>query len=138
MRRLSWLPAILLLWSCGKVLGVRQIPEIAVGEATFFRTIEAHTDAPVTGGNRIDVLLNGDETFPVMLYEIRKAKSTITFAQYLYQDGSIAREFAHAFAERCRAAGMVDSVGKPIHIETLHACLARWMGKDAEGRRLAA
>ena len=38
-----------------------------------------------------------------MLAEIRKAKSTITFAQYLYQDGSIARDLAIAFAERCRA-----------------------------------
>ena len=103
MRRLNWLLASLLLWSCGTVLRVKQTPEIAVGEAKFFRTIEAHTDAPVTSGNRIDVLLNGDETFPVMLGEIRKAKSSITFAQYLYEDGSIARELAQAFAQRCRA-----------------------------------
>ena len=103
MRRLNWLLASLLLWSCGTVLRVKQTPEITVGEAKFFRTIEAHTDAPVTSGNRIDVLLNGDETFPVMLDEIRKAKSSITFAQYLYEDGSIARELAQAFAERCRA-----------------------------------
>jgi len=103
MRRLNWLLASLLLWSCATVLRVKQTPEIAVGEAKFFRTIEAHTDAPVTSGNRIDVLLNGDETFPVMLDEIRKAKSSITFAQYLYENGSIARELAQAFADRCRA-----------------------------------
>ncbi len=103
MRRMSWLLASLLLWSCGTVLGVKQTPEITIGEAKFFRTIEAHTDAPVTSGNRIDVLLNGDETFPVMLDEIRKAKSSITFAQYLYENGSIARELAQAFADRCRA-----------------------------------
>jgi phosphatidylserine/phosphatidylglycerophosphate/cardiolipin synthase-like enzyme len=46
----------------------------------FFRTIEAHTDAPIVSGNRIDVLFNGDETFPAMLRDIRKAKFTITFA----------------------------------------------------------
>ena len=103
MRRMSWLLASLLLWSCGTVLRVKQTPEITIGEAKFFRTIEAHTDAPVTSGNRIDVLLNGDETFPVMLDEIRKAKSSITFAQYLYENGSIARELAQAFADRCRA-----------------------------------
>ena len=103
MTRLSWVFAFLLLSSCGKVLGVKQTPEIAVGESTFFRTIEAHTDAPMTGGNRIDVLLNGDETFPVMIAEVRRAKSTITFAQYLYEDGAIARDLAAAFAERCRA-----------------------------------
>lgn len=100
---MSWLLASLLLWSCGTVLGVKQTPEITIGEAKFFRTIEAHTDAPVTSGNRIDVLLNGDETFPVMLDEIRKAKSSITFAQHLYENGSIARELAQAFADRCRA-----------------------------------
>jgi cardiolipin synthase len=54
-------------------------------------------------GNRVHVLLNGAETFPVMLRDIKKAKSTITFAQYLYEDGAIATEFAEAFAERCRA-----------------------------------
>jgi len=103
MKRLYWLFAILLFAGCGKVLAVRQIPEITIGEASFFRTLEAHTDAPIASENRIEVLLNGDETFPSMLREIRKAKSTITFAQYLYEDGSIARELAQAFAERCRA-----------------------------------
>ncbi len=108
MKRLYWLVAILTSLGCAKVLAVRQIPQITLGEATFFRTIEAHTDAPIVSGNRIEVLLNGDETFPVMLREIRRAKSTITFAQYLYEDGSIARELAQAFAERCRAGVKVD------------------------------
>ena len=108
MKRLYWLVAILASLGCAKVLAVRQIPQITLGEATFFRTIEAHTDAPIVSGNRIEVLLNGDETFPVMLREIRRAKSTITFAQYLYEDGSIARELAQAFAERCRAGVKVD------------------------------
>jgi cardiolipin synthase len=108
MKRFNWLFAILVFSGCAKVLAVREIPQIAVGEPTFFRTIEAHTDAPIVAGNRIEVLLNGDETFPVMLRDIRKARSTITFAQYLYEDGSIARELAQAFAERCRAGVKAD------------------------------
>ena len=108
MKRLSWLITLLLVCSCVKVLGVKQTPTIAVGDGTFFRTIEAHTDATITPGNRIDILLNGNETFPVMIAEIAKAKATITFAQYLYEDGSIARELAQAFAERCRAGVKVD------------------------------
>jgi cardiolipin synthase len=108
MKRLYWLFAILGVLGCAKVLAVRQVPAVILGEATFFRTIEAHTDAPIVSGNRIEVLLNGDETFPVMLREIRRAKSTITFAQYLYEDGSIARELAQAFAERCRAGVKAD------------------------------
>jgi cardiolipin synthase len=108
MKRLYWLLAILALFGCARVLAVREIPEINLGEANFFRTIEAHTDAPIVSGNRIEILLNGDETFPMMLREISRAKSTITFAQYLYEDGSIARALAQAFAERCRAGVKAD------------------------------
>jgi len=103
MRRSSWLLATFFLWGCAKVLSVQEIPQIVLGEATFFPTIEAHTDASIVGGNRVEVLLNGDETFPAMLRDVKSAKSTITFAQYLYEDGSIARDLAAAFAERCRA-----------------------------------
>jgi cardiolipin synthase A/B len=103
MKPLHWLFVTLVFFGCAKALVVREVPQIIVGEASFFRTIEAHTDAPIVSGNRIEVLFNGDETFPAMLRDIRKAKFTITFAQYLYEDGSIAREMAQAFAERCRA-----------------------------------
>ena len=103
MKRSAWLFAIVLTVGCANVLAVHEIPEIVVGEPSFFRTIEAHTDAPIVGGNRIEVLLNGNETFPAILRDIRAAKSTITFAQYLYEGGSIAREIAQAFAERGRA-----------------------------------
>jgi cardiolipin synthase A/B len=108
MKRSYWLFALLLCVGCAKVLAVQEVPQIVVGEATFFRTIEAHTDAPIVGGNRIEVLLNGEETFPAMLRDVKKAKFTITFAQYLYEDGSIARDLAQAFAERCRVGIKVD------------------------------
>jgi cardiolipin synthase A/B len=91
------------LFACGKVRPVTDIPDIAVGEPTFFPTIVAHTDAPIIGGNRIDILLNGDETFPAMLRDIKSARQTITFAQYLYEGGALANELAQAFAERCRS-----------------------------------
>ena len=103
MRYLKWLFAVLLIFGCAKVVSVGQIPPVTLGEPTFFPTIEAHTDAQIMAGNRIGVLLNGDETFPVMLRDIQSAKQTITFSQYLYEGGSLARQFAEAFAERCRA-----------------------------------
>ena len=102
MKRLNWLFAAVFLAGCAKVISVQELPPITLGESTFFPTIEAHTDAPIVAGNRIEVLLNGD-TFPVMLRDIKAAKSTITFAQYLFEGGDLAREFAEAFAERCRA-----------------------------------
>jgi cardiolipin synthase A/B len=108
MRFGNWLLALCFLWGCAKVLTVNEIPDITLGEATFFPTIEAHTDAPIVGGNRVEILLNGDETFPAMLRDIRSAKSTITFAEYFFQGGALARDFAEAFAERCRAGVSVD------------------------------
>jgi cardiolipin synthase len=103
MKRICSILSLLLLLSCNRVRPVYQIPDISISESAFFPTIEAHTDAPIIGGNRIDILLNGNETFPLMLEEIKKAKRTITFAQYLYEDGKIAYELAKAFAEQCRA-----------------------------------
>ncbi|ODT89635.1 ATP-binding protein [Phenylobacterium sp. SCN 70-31] len=38
---------------------------------------------------------------------------------------------------RMQAAGMVDSVAKPINIEKLHACLTAWVGRDADGAPVA-
>jgi cardiolipin synthase A/B len=91
------------LLSCAGPTQISKIDPISVGEPTFFPTIAAHTDAPIMGGNKIDVLLNGEQTFPAMLKAIRGARKSITYAQYLYQDGAIAYELAEAFAERCRA-----------------------------------
>jgi len=90
-------------------------PDVAVGEPAFVRTIEAQTYAPLVKGNRAQVLLNGDEIFPAMLAAIREAKTTITFANFLYEKGDVARDMAHALAERCLAGVgvnvLVDSVG---------------------------
>jgi cardiolipin synthase len=90
-------------------------PDVRVGEAAFARAIEAHTLSEVVDGNRVEVLLNGDEIFPAMLSAIRRAKTTITFANYVYGDGEISRVMAQALAERCRAGVgvniLLDAVG---------------------------
>jgi len=93
----------LLVFGCAKVRAIYDVPEISFGEATSFPTIEALTDAPIVGCNKLEILQNGDGTFPVMLRDIQNAKSTITFAQYLVKGGVLATEFAHSFAERCQA-----------------------------------
>jgi len=115
MKTWNWLFLVVLFCGCAKVVSVERMPEITLGEPSFFPTIEAHTGAAIAGGNRVEILLNGDETFPLMLRDIRAAKTTITFAQYLYEGGSLAREFAQAFAERCRtgvkAEILLDSHG---------------------------
>jgi cardiolipin synthase len=115
MKRIICSLVIILFLGCAKVVPIYKIPDLKIGEPSFAPTIEAHTDAPIVGGNRVDILLNGDDTFPAMLEEIKKAKTSITFAQYLYEDGPIAHQLAEAFSERCRegVAGhiLLDSHG---------------------------
>jgi cardiolipin synthase A/B len=90
-------------------------PDVAIGQSAFVRTLEAHADAELVHGNRAQVLLNGDEIFPAMLAAIREARTTITFANFIYERGDIADEMAAALAERCRAGVgvnvLLDAVG---------------------------
>src|SRR5262245_21961517 len=79
------------------------LPErFSLGDASFLPTMEAVTGSPVTEGNRVDLLLNGDNIFPAHLRAIRAATKTITYAQYYYEDGPISRDLAMAFSERCQ------------------------------------
>jgi len=94
---------VFLLFGCAKVRAIHDVPEISFDEASSFPTIEALTDASIVGGNKLEILQNGDGTFPIMLRDIQNAKSTITFAQYLVKGGILATEFARSFAERCQA-----------------------------------
>jgi cardiolipin synthase len=94
---------VFLLLGCAKVRAIHDVPEISFDEGSSFPTIEALTDASIVGGNKLEILQNGDGTFPIMLRDIQNAKSTITFAQYLVKGGVLAAEFARSFAERCQA-----------------------------------
>lgn len=83
----------------------------------FSRTMGTLLGMGILDGNRVDVLLNGDEIFPAMLQAIRSAKTTITFETYIYWSGSIGSEFTNALAERARA-------GVKVHV------LLDWIGSN--------
>ena len=109
---------LLLVWllpACARVLPTYHIPPVTLGEPSFFPTLEAYTQSPIVGGNRVDVLLNGDEIFPALIEGIRQARHTITYAQYFFADGAVSKQVAGALAERCRAGigvnVLLDAVG---------------------------
>ena len=88
--------------SCARVQSHLTLPELAIADPAFLPTMEAYTSTAL-GGNTVDVLLNGDQIFPAALAAIRSARTSITYAQYFYEEGSIGLELAEALAERCRA-----------------------------------
>jgi cardiolipin synthase len=65
--------------------------------------LEAFAGAPILGDNRVDILLNGEETFPALLDAIRSAERTITFEAYIFHEGKVADQIVGAFVERCKA-----------------------------------
>ena len=106
-------------------------PNVAVGSPAFMRAMEAHTLSAPVEGNRVEVLLNGDQIFPAMLTAVRGARKTITFANFVYEPGEIARELATAMAERCRAGVKVhvllDAVGSN-RMDRTHQAILRDAG----------
>lgn len=100
---------------CGHVQPHLEVPDLRIAEPSFRATVVGYAGGVVVGGNRIDVLLNGDEIFPAKLDLIRAARKTITYAQYVFEEGEPAADTAQALAERCRAGVkvhvLVDAVG---------------------------
>jgi cardiolipin synthase len=127
---------LLLLSGCANLTTINEMPRMVLGEPSFYPTIAAHTDASIISGNRVELLFNGDQIFPAMLQAIRGAEKSITYQQYLYEDGAIAHQMAEAFAERCRAGVevklLIDSLGGgtiPQDIQDLwkeSGCQLKW------------
>ena len=94
----------------------RQVTRLySVRDPDFMRAMGIALGPTVTGGNRIETLLNGDQIFASMLQAIRGARLTITFETYVYWTADIGRQFAEALAERARA-------GVQVHV------LVDWLG----------
>jgi len=83
--------------------------EFSVDSDEFITTITGATGVPILPDNRIDVLNNGDEFYPVMLEEIARAQTSITIEAYIYWAGEIGRRFAEALAAKA-------SEGIPVKI----------------------
>ncbi|MBT2412979.1 cardiolipin synthase B [Streptomyces sp. ISL-12] len=66
------------------------------------RRLERLIGIAATEGNALVALRNGDEIFPAMLDAIRSAEHTVDMMTFVYWKGAIAREFAHALADRAR------------------------------------
>jgi cardiolipin synthase len=89
--------------------------EFAIESPEFLATISGSTNAPFTEGNRIEILSNGDQFYPVMLDAIEQAQKSITVEAYIYWAGDIGLRFAHAMAGKARSGIpvkiLLDAVG---------------------------
>jgi hypothetical protein len=77
-----------------------------VGDEVFVRTMGHLLGPSLVEGNKVTPLENGDQIFPAMLCGIRSAQRTITFENFLFQEGEVSDAFAQALAERAWLLGI--------------------------------
>jgi cardiolipin synthase A/B len=121
---------------CAHVQPHVALPPLMLGEASFFPTLEAYAGAPIVGGNAVELLFNGEQIFPSLVASIQSAQRTITYAQYFYEDGPVARDIAEALAERCRAGvgvnvlldafGSLGIPGEYLELMRVSGCHVAW------------
>jgi cardiolipin synthase len=129
---ITWKTRIVVITALATLFGVLVALNLTVGEKQvkrqlahqysihdpqFQRTLGVMLGPVIMRGNRLEVLVNGDEIFPSMLQAIRGARRTISFETYIYWSGRIGKEFADALAERARA-------GVKVHV------LLDWVGSS--------
>jgi cardiolipin synthase A/B len=73
------------------------------------------TGAPLTGGNAVDLLVNGDAGYPAMLDAIAGAQRTVALATYIFDRGDVADRFVAALADAVKRGVevrvLIDGVG---------------------------
>ena len=74
-----------------------------VSDTLFPRTIELFTDTHIEPGNKVQILLNGDGTYPPLWKDIASAKKTLTVQMYYSQPGAVADTMAKYLIDRARA-----------------------------------
>jgi cardiolipin synthase len=68
----------------------------------FLRAAEALTAAPISEGNDVELLINGDRIFPAFLETIESARSSVNLLTYVYWRGDIARDVARLLCRKAR------------------------------------
>jgi cardiolipin synthase len=87
----------------------------SVDDPLFARSIELFTGTHIDPGNNVQILLNGDGTYPQLWKDIAGAQRTITVQMYYSQPGAVADTLAKYLIERAehkvRVLLLLDAFG---------------------------
>jgi cardiolipin synthase A/B len=84
-----------------RVTGTTSQP--SVHDGVFPALVEMHVRTPLLPGNRVEVLRNGDATYPRLLDDLRAAEHCIEFQVYYAAPGRLADRLGETLRERARA-----------------------------------
>jgi cardiolipin synthase A/B len=74
----------------------------AITDSLFSRSIELFTGTHIDPGNKVQILLNGDGTYPQLWKDLASAKRTITVQMYYSQPGAVADTMAKYLIDKAR------------------------------------
>lgn len=83
--------------------------------SSLVKFMDALTPAPLTSGNSVEPLKNGEQAYPRMIDAIERARRSITMCTYIFERDEIGQQFADAL-ERASQRGvevrvLLDDVG---------------------------
>lgn len=76
---------------------------VSPAEPTFPLAVALLTGSPIIAGNRVELALNGDGTYPRLWADLRSASRAITVQMYYAAPGRVADSLGAILAERARA-----------------------------------
>jgi cardiolipin synthase len=76
---------------------------VSPAEPTFPLAVALLTGSPILVGNRVELALNGDGTYPRLWADLRSARRAITVQMYYAAPGRVADSLGAILAERARA-----------------------------------
>lgn len=91
------------------------------------RTVHSITGRPLLGGNHVDILYNGEQTFPAMLEAIEQANQRLYLVTYIFE----ANETGQRFARALRAAQ-----DRGVDVRVLIDGVGEWNARPLGGRML--
>jgi cardiolipin synthase len=74
----------------------------SIADSLFSRSIELYTGTHIDPGNKVQILLNGDGTYPQLWKDLASAQHTITVQMYYSQPGAVADTMAKYLIEKAR------------------------------------
>jgi len=74
----------------------------AIEDPLFSRSIELFTGTHIDSGNKVEILLNGDGTYPQLWKDIGSAQRTVTVQMYYSQPGAVADTMAKYLIDRAQ------------------------------------
>jgi cardiolipin synthase len=91
------------------------------------RMSDAVTGRPLTSGNRIEPLYNGEQAYPAMLEAIANARHRLYLTTYLFTSDKVGKRFVDALAEAAQRGVdvkvMIDGVGEWYGLPRIGALL---------------